>query len=69
MAANGKISQKEADDLSAEPLGLKITSFPNGCVTSKAAFSCDYIRRYLLAEPALGARPCRSVAPDSSAAV
>ena len=55
MAANGKISQKEADDLSAEPLNLKITSFPNGCVTSKAAFSCDYIRRYLLAEPALGA--------------
>ena len=55
MAANGKISQNEAEDLMAEPLGLKITSFPNGCVTSNAAFSCDYIRRYLLAEPALGA--------------
>src|SRR5690606_2738974 len=24
------------------------------CVTSEAAFSCDYVRRYLLAEPALG---------------
>ncbi|MGH3474178.1 MAG: transglycosylase domain-containing protein [Aeromicrobium sp.] len=55
MAANGKISQKEADDLMAKPLDLKITSFPNGCVTSNAAFSCDYVRRYLLAEPALGA--------------
>ena len=55
MASNGKISQGEADELMAEPLDLKITSFPNGCVTSKAAFSCDYIRRYLLAEPALGA--------------
>jgi membrane peptidoglycan carboxypeptidase len=39
----------------AEPLELDITSFPNGCVTSDAAFSCDYVRRYLLAEPALGA--------------
>jgi membrane peptidoglycan carboxypeptidase len=55
MAANGKISQQEADKISAEPLGLKLTTFPNGCVTSNAAFSCDYIRRYLLAEPALGA--------------
>jgi membrane peptidoglycan carboxypeptidase len=55
MASNGKISQADAEKLMAEPLGLKITSFPNGCVTSKAAFSCDYIRRYLLAEPALGA--------------
>jgi membrane peptidoglycan carboxypeptidase len=55
MASNGTISQADAEKLMAEPLGLKITSFPNGCVTSKAAFSCDYIRRYLLAEPALGA--------------
>ena len=55
MAANGKIPQQDAEKLQAEPLGLKLTSFPNGCVTSKAAFSCDYIRRYLLAEPALGA--------------
>ncbi len=55
MANNGTISQKEADDLMAKPLELDITSFPNGCVTSDAAFSCDYVRRYLLAEPALGA--------------
>jgi membrane peptidoglycan carboxypeptidase len=55
MANIGKISRQEADDLMAKPLGLKITSFPNGCVTSKAAFSCDYVRRYLLADPALGA--------------
>ncbi len=54
MAGLGKISQKKAEELQATKLGLKITSFPNGCVTSKAAFSCDYVRRYLLAEPALG---------------
>lgn len=55
MASNNKLSQGDAEKLMAKPLDLKITSFPNGCVTSKAAFSCDYIRRYLLAEPALGA--------------
>ncbi|MGI9084045.1 MAG: transglycosylase domain-containing protein [Aeromicrobium sp.] len=55
MAANGKIAQGKADELMAEPLDLDITSFPNGCVTSKAEFSCDYVRRYLLTEPALGA--------------
>ena len=55
MVGNGKLSQQEADELRAKPLDLDVTTFPNGCVTSKAAFSCDYIRRYLLAEPALGA--------------
>ena len=55
MALHGKISQDEADELSTKPLDLRITSFPNGCVTSKAAFSCDYIRRYLLTDTALGA--------------
>jgi len=54
MARLGKISRAEADKLSSTPIGLKITSFPNGCVDSDASFSCDYIRRYLLQEPALG---------------
>lgn len=54
MARLGKIPEAEAEKLSATPIGLKITSFPNGCVDSEAAFSCDYIRRYLLQEPALG---------------
>ncbi len=51
------LSSSEVKKLSAEPLGLKITQYPNGCVTSVAAFSCDYVRRYLLEEPALGATP------------
>ncbi len=54
MARLGKVPAAEAEKLSATPIGLKITSFPNGCVDSDAAFSCDYIRRYLLQEPALG---------------
>ncbi|MFT4187030.1 MAG: transglycosylase domain-containing protein [Aeromicrobium sp.] len=54
MAQQGKLSQDEADDLQATDLGLNVTEFPNGCVTTTAAFSCDYVRRYLMEEPALG---------------
>lgn len=54
MANQGKISQQESQDLQATDLGLNVTEYPNGCVTSVAAFSCDYIRRYLMEEPALG---------------
>ncbi|WP_067853807.1 MULTISPECIES: transglycosylase domain-containing protein [Aeromicrobium] len=54
MATQGKISQAEADKLIASPLDLKLTRFPNGCVESVAAFSCDYIRQYLLEDEALG---------------
>jgi membrane peptidoglycan carboxypeptidase len=55
MARLGKISQTDAEKLMAKPLGLKITRYPNGCVASVAAFSCDYIRRVLLTEKDLGA--------------
>jgi len=54
MARDGSITTKEAQKLQAEPLRLKQTEFPNGCVTSVAAFSCDYIQRYLLQDKALG---------------
>ncbi len=54
MARLGKVPAAEAEELSTTSIGLKITSFPNGCVDSSASFSCDYIRRYLLQEPALG---------------
>lgn len=54
MARTGVISTTEAQKLAAEPLAVKPTKYPNGCVTSVGSFSCDYVRRYLLAEPALG---------------
>lgn len=54
MARDGSITMEEAEELQAEPLDLKETEFPNGCVSSVAAFSCDYIRRYLLEDEALG---------------
>lgn len=55
MARLGKISEADAKQFQAEPLELKVTKFPNGCVSTVAEFSCDYVRRYLLEQPALGA--------------
>ena len=55
MAQQGKITQAKADEIIAAPLGLEVTKFPNGCVESVAAFSCDYVRRWLLTQPSLGA--------------
>lgn len=54
MARNHVISTAEAQRLAAQPVDINPTRYPNGCVTSVASFSCDFIRRYLLAEPALG---------------
>ena len=54
MAQLGKLSTAESEKLMAKPLQLKITKYPNGCVSSVAAFSCDYIRRVLLTEKDLG---------------
>lgn len=48
------ISQARADKIDSSGLGLKVTPSQNGCVSSKASFFCDYVRRYLLDDPALG---------------
>src|SRR5690625_1675333 len=57
MAELGKITDKQADKLIAMPLKLKPTQFHNGCVSTKAPFYCDYLRRYLMHAPALGDNP------------
>ncbi|GAA3519076.1 transglycosylase domain-containing protein [Aeromicrobium panaciterrae] len=57
MQRQGVLSAKQVKADSASPLNLKITKYPNGCVSSMAAFSCDYIQRFLMDEPALGATP------------
>lgn len=57
MGEQGKLSSGESEELQATDLGLNVTEFPNGCVSSVAAFSCAYVQRYLLEEPALGSTP------------
>lgn len=54
MAAQDMITQAEADEIAGKKLGLKVSPTRNGCLGSPAAFFCDYVRRYLLADPALG---------------
>ncbi|MGN6252174.1 MAG: transglycosylase domain-containing protein [Marmoricola sp.] len=54
MAQLHVISKARAEKVEAKGLGLHVHTFSNGCVSSRAAFFCDYVRRYLLADPALG---------------
>lgn len=54
MASLGDITQAQADQTAATNLGLKVSPTRNGCLGSPAAFFCDYVRRYLLADPSLG---------------
>src|SRR3954469_8002638 len=54
MAELNVIKTPVAQKLDKQPLRLKISKRRNGCVGTDAAFFCDYVRRYLLADPALG---------------
>jgi len=54
MAELGMIRDGVAKKLAEEGLGLDLTPFNNGCVSTRAPFFCDYVRRYLLEEDFLG---------------
>ncbi|PJJ57403.1 membrane peptidoglycan carboxypeptidase [Mumia flava] len=54
MQSQGLITRQVAEKAMSRPLGLKITNFSNGCVSSKAPFFCDYVQRYLLRDESLG---------------
>ena len=54
MAQLKVITPAAAKAASAKKLGLKVSSTRNGCLGTKAAFFCDYVRRYLLQDPSLG---------------
>ena len=54
MAELDVIPQERAEKLSDRNLGLRVTRTRNGCLGTSAPFFCDYVRRYLLEDPALG---------------
>ncbi|MET0839249.1 MAG: transglycosylase domain-containing protein [Marmoricola sp.] len=54
MADLNVIAPETAERAGKMALGLKVSKRRNGCVGTDAAFFCDYVRRYLLADPALG---------------
>ena len=55
MADLGIITERAAKQTTKQPLGLRVKDFDNGCVSTAAPFFCDFVRRYLLKDPALGA--------------
>ena len=57
MAELGMIGKAEAKEARALPLLLRVSNMSNSCVTTEAPFFCDYVRRYLAFEPALGETP------------
>ncbi|MEO5711438.1 MAG: transglycosylase domain-containing protein [Nocardioidaceae bacterium] len=54
MAQLNVVSQSEAQQAENQRLGLRVTATRNGCVSSAAAFFCDYAVQYLLADESLG---------------
>jgi membrane peptidoglycan carboxypeptidase len=57
MAELGVVPDRAAERAQARGLGLKLAPRQNGCVSAAAPFFCDYVREYLLQEPALGRTP------------
>jgi membrane peptidoglycan carboxypeptidase len=54
MAQLNKITPAQASQAEHGGLALKVSPTTNGCLGSKAAFFCDYVHQYLLADPSLG---------------
>jgi len=54
MAQLSAVTEEEQQAARSSELALRLTPTSNGCTSSEAAFYCDYVLRYLLADPALG---------------
>ena len=54
MAELNVIDPASAAKWTPLPLGLKVSKSRNGCLGTRAPFFCDYVRRYLMLDPALG---------------
>ncbi|MFK0118721.1 transglycosylase domain-containing protein [Streptomyces sp. NPDC090994] len=56
MAEVGDISEAEAAEAQEAPLGLKVSTPKNGCITAVdgAGFFCDYVREVFLSDPVFG---------------
>ncbi|RKN43084.1 transglycosylase domain-containing protein [Streptomyces hoynatensis] len=56
MAAEGDISEAEAEEAKQHDLGLNLSEPRNGCITAEdgAGFFCDYVREEFLSNPVFG---------------
>ncbi|MFC0530895.1 transglycosylase domain-containing protein [Phytohabitans kaempferiae] len=60
MARTGAITPDQAAQAKAEPLRLKPTQLPNGCIASRDnswGFFCDYVREWWMSRPEFGSNP------------
>lgn len=55
MVETKRITQAQADEADAAPVGVTIASPPNGCQLSAYAAYCAYVRDQLLEDPVFGA--------------
>ncbi len=61
MSELGIVRPVALESMSKQPLGLDVSPSRNGCLRSKAPFFCEYVRRYLVADPSLGKTPADRV--------
>ncbi|MDF9715752.1 transglycosylase domain-containing protein [Nocardioides sp. ChNu-153] len=54
MAQLNVVTDEDQQAARSTDLGLNVRAPSNGCVSSVAPFYCDYVLRYLLADPSLG---------------
>jgi membrane peptidoglycan carboxypeptidase len=54
MQALHVITRKQSRHARERRLGLKVSYIPNGCISTKAPWFCDYLLNYLLQDPDLG---------------
>ena len=54
MAATGKITAVQAQEEKAAPLGLNLTTTPNGCAVSAYPTFCEHLQSELATNPAFG---------------
>jgi membrane peptidoglycan carboxypeptidase len=70
MAELGMISQRRANALARQGLGLDLSSKNNGCLSTVGPFFCSYVRSWLLTQPELGdSEAARAEAVDTGGLV
>ncbi len=55
MVATGRLTEEQAAIAKAQPLGLKLSTPPNGCAVSTYPIYCQWVKDTIASDPAFGA--------------
>ena len=55
MVATGRLTEEQAAVAKAQPLGLKLSTPPNGCAVSTYPIYCQWVKDTIASDPAFGA--------------